>query len=1249
VLTMGDDKIIPVKVAVRIRPISKKEKNEGCQTALEVVENEPQVYIPNTEKSFTYDFALGGQSTNEELYTTAVRNIVKQLFTGYNVTVLAYGQTGSGKTHSMGTAYNAEDDPILEGVIPRSVRDIFKHIAENEDTEFLVKVSFMELYNEQLFDLLSTKSRREDTMVDIREDGNKGIKIPGLTETPITSVEDTMMMLEKASEGRVTAATAMNARSSRSHAIFTLGVEAKPKSDPKAVTISKFHLVDLAGSERQKKTKAKGDRLKEGININMGLLSLGNVISALGEENRGANSHIPYRDSKLTRLLQDSLGGNSHTLMIACVSPADSNLEETVSTLRYADRARKIKNKPIVNKDPKAAELGRLRTQVQQLQLQLIGAAGGINVGGGEGSQASQEVLDENKRLEVENGKLTSALQAAMDDNAHMSEKLLMSEMANEKLKLKLTELSSQAEQAVEQLNTSADATFSQKDLVAKLKKKVDEVKDSQKHAEKTMMDHDISRFNPQISSEPSSPAGSPACNSPTQDPDQPDLGGASYALKQTELANQLAELNKVLVAKQELAGKMGDNDEKMAAMRKKYEDTLKSMETEIARLQKEKDELGQQQRAEGNSKISEQRRKRIQELEGKIASLNKQQQEQQRLLKLNSQNEAKIKKYAEEIMQMKQLKVKLIKQMKEENEKVRVWKAAKEKEVNQLKQKERRAQVAMSSMSQKHERRENVLKRKMEEANATTKRLKDALAKKEAVRKQKAPVGQAALTGAGERVRGWLSSEVELVVTAKEAEKSKVQLIKERKSMTEELNKLRQELRRTTTAQEREEAQARQEKLQSELDIRNAQISELQQQILGIEQDKEKESKVDRWTRLVTMVEAKLAVQYLFDQATDAMASAASKTTELRETTHQYEELREIRNELRDQVNRMKMNHEDEIVRLERDHEERILFLLRQLPGQEVPETKDVSLNQEISDVEMRLKFQAEEIAKMSVLHDQLLDKDREVEVLKEELKKGGSGGRVSLMPRLGPNSPVKKEQKKRVTIAVERVTEEEFFSSSEESSDEDESDSDSDPEWRKTPMFKRIKAERRSLGGPSLTKRKRGSDGASGEDDDEEEERPGSKKRSGNGSTPNQGCTCTTGCKTKRCSCRKAGPYCTALCKCVHAKCANREVPGADVSSAVETDKENASMDSDDDNDNTNKLLDSTFDLQKPAKLSFADSPNTPGSRSPLKPIFKTPVVATGRSSADMFAAESDVDATPTNRNTVKEGASFFTSPQF
>uniref|UniRef100_A0A673FLN2 Kinesin-like protein n=1 Tax=Sinocyclocheilus rhinocerous TaxID=307959 RepID=A0A673FLN2_9TELE len=181
--------------------------------------------------------------------------------------------------------------------------------------------------------------------------------------------------LELGNSARTVGSTAMNAASSRSHAIFTISLEQRRKGDKSDVMVSKLHLVDLAGSERQKKTKAEGDRLKEGISINRGLLSLGNVISALGDESK-KGSFVPYRDSKLTRLLQDSLGGNSHTLMIACVSPADSNIEETINTLRYADRARKIKNKPILNVDPRAVEMKRLRQQVRSLfgVLGLLGA-----------------------------------------------------------------------------------------------------------------------------------------------------------------------------------------------------------------------------------------------------------------------------------------------------------------------------------------------------------------------------------------------------------------------------------------------------------------------------------------------------------------------------------------------------------------------------------------------------------------------------------------------------------------------------------------------------------------------------------------------------------------------------------------------------------------------------------------------------------------------------------------------------------
>jgi len=1158
-------------------------------------------------KAFTYDFSFGQDSSNEELYEGSVKKIVTQLFKGYNVTVLAYGQTGSGKTHSMGTAYNASDDPALHGVIPRSVRDIFKHLESKSDQmTFKVGLSFMELYNEQLFDLLSSKPRREDTIVELREDGNKEIKIPGLTELEIKSVDDTMALLEKASEGRVTAATAMNARSSRSHAIFTLTIEARSISDSKPLTVSKFHLVDLAGSEKQKKTKAKGERLKVGININMGLLSLGNVISALGEENRGANSHIPYRDSKLTRLLRDSLGGNSHTLMIACVSPADSNLEETMSTLRYADRARKIKNKPIVNKDPRSEELSRLRGQVHQLQLQLIGQGNLGDLGG----QVEEETKEEMVRMKDENEKITTALQTAMDENSHMSEKLLLAEQANDRLKTNLEELKVQTEEVNRFLQRSQDLPAGTKSLFEKLMTKVREVDEDHKKSEKTMMDHDISRF---ASSNPSSPAGSPS-----KDADAVNVNEAKFALKHSELSNQLSELNKMLVQKQELASKMEESDEKMTAMRKNYEGTIKSMEVEISRLQKEKDELSQKQKVEATGQVSEMRRKKIQELEEKIKSMTRQQAEQKRLLKINQQNELKIKKCTDEITAMKQTKVKLIKQMKEESEKARQWKAAKEKEVYKLKQQEKKAQVKMSAMSLQHERRENVMKRKVEEAMATSKRLKDAMAKKAEVKKMKESKDPNLLTGAGERVRGWITNEVDVVVSAKEAEMSKEQLMKERKSMSEELSKLKAELRRTLSEQERTEVQVKKDELQAELDMRNAQISDLQQLILGFENDKEKEKdqRADRWTRLASMVEAKLAVQFLFDQATEAMANTAMKSQELRELSIQLNEIRKNNGDLREEKGLQRSKHDEEIIRMEREHEEKVLLLLRQLAYKD-EQSSDVSLNKDITQVEARLKVQTEELAKMSSLHDKLLERDAEVETLKAKLCNVGPGT-VGIFNKSRTSGSAKADKK--VTIAIERYeTAEEYFNEQWSSSESESEDEETDQEWRKTPLHRRLREEKRKSMGAPIYKRKRSFDDSS----DEELESLNlsskmKKKVSG-------GCTCKKGCKTKACSCKKAGPYCNSLCKCDKHTCANREVPGTDVSSSVETDKENDStMASDGEENTTDQLLDSTYNLKLPS-THYAQSPI--GSRSPMKPIFGTPVNA-----ADTFAVDSDnEEATP------------------
>lgn len=254
---------IPVRVALRCRPLVSKEIKEGCQTCLSFVPGEPQVVVGN-DKSFTYDFVFDPSTEQEEVFNTAVAPLIKGVFKGYNATVLAYGQTGSGKTYSMGGAYTAEQEhDSAIGVIPRVIQLLFKEINKKSDFEFTLKVSYLEIYNEEILDLLCS-SREKATQINIREDPKEGIKIVGLTEKTVLVASDTVSCLEQGNNSRTVASTAMNSQSSRSHAIFTISIEQRKKNDKNSSFRSKLHLVDLAGSERQKKTKAEGDRLREG-------------------------------------------------------------------------------------------------------------------------------------------------------------------------------------------------------------------------------------------------------------------------------------------------------------------------------------------------------------------------------------------------------------------------------------------------------------------------------------------------------------------------------------------------------------------------------------------------------------------------------------------------------------------------------------------------------------------------------------------------------------------------------------------------------------------------------------------------------------------------------------------------------------------------------------------------------------------------------------------------------------------------
>ncbi|ETV82639.1 hypothetical protein H257_05216 [Aphanomyces astaci] len=301
---------------------------------------------------------------------------------GYNGTIFAYGQTGAGKSHTM---EGYPDPPDQRGIIPNSFKHIFDKVAITKKKQVLVRASYLEIYNEEIRDLLSKDPKAS---LDLKENVDSGVYVKNLTAQVVKDAAEIDAVMQQGKKNRSVGATMMNQTSSRSHSLFTIVVECLSDGiDGKDhVCVGKLNLVDLAGSERQSKTGATGDRLQEANKINLSLSALGNVISALVD---GKSKHIPYRDSKLTRLLQDSLGGNTKTVMIANCGPADYNYEETLTTLRYASRAKQIKNKPKINEDPKDAMIREFQEEIDALKAKLASFANGNTTGGDGGGTAT--------------------------------------------------------------------------------------------------------------------------------------------------------------------------------------------------------------------------------------------------------------------------------------------------------------------------------------------------------------------------------------------------------------------------------------------------------------------------------------------------------------------------------------------------------------------------------------------------------------------------------------------------------------------------------------------------------------------------------------------------------------------------------------------------------------------------------------------------------------------------------------------
>jgi len=381
-----------IKVVIRCRPLSKDEVRDQRKKIVDMdrISREVRVRNPSSwsdaPRVFTMDHVFPEELSQETVYKETCLPIVENVIQGYNGTVFAYGQTGTGKTFTM---EGVDKPPELKGMLPRAFAQIFEHIdACTTGAQFLVRASFLEIYNDNVLDLLaenasSSSSGGQSTHghagLELKEDPEKGVYVKDLRLVTVKNVQEINALAVLGRKSRKVGSTLMNRDSSRSHCLFCIMIETSEiGADGEAhIHAGKLNMVDLAGSEKQTKTGAEGERLKEAAKINLALSALGNVISALTSQKVG---HVPYRDSKLTRLLQDSLGGNTKTVMIANVGPADYNYDETIGTLRFATRAKSIKNKPKINEDPKDAKLREYQDEIAKLKA-LIAAEEAIAQG----------------------------------------------------------------------------------------------------------------------------------------------------------------------------------------------------------------------------------------------------------------------------------------------------------------------------------------------------------------------------------------------------------------------------------------------------------------------------------------------------------------------------------------------------------------------------------------------------------------------------------------------------------------------------------------------------------------------------------------------------------------------------------------------------------------------------------------------------------------------------------------------------
>ncbi|KAF9800403.1 hypothetical protein SFRURICE_016793 [Spodoptera frugiperda] len=722
-------------------------------------------------------------------------------------------QTGSGKTYTMGSGWEGEGDGDEErrGIIPRAIRDLFAGAEARADEaraqgqlppEFSVQAQFIELYNEDIVDLLDpAKDPFAKGALRITEDGCGGVRIVGASMRAVRGAQEALGALRAGALARTTAATNMNSSSSRSHAVFTLLLrqrrlapdqdtsvdrEADSEAPEQYETLTaKFHFVDLAGSERLKRTGATGERAKEGISINCGLLALGNVISALGDRSRKV-LHVPYRDSKLTRLLQDSLGGNSNTVMIACVSPSDRDFMETLNTLKYANRARNIKNRCVVNQDLTSRTIHQLRQEVARLQLELAEYKQGKRVISENGEEGWSDVVQENAILtgEVESlRRRVKAMQGTIEQlSARNSELIAEKALGNWGPKdsspdandCSLTALVQGYVSEIEDLraqlmesNAMYEASRKREATVARTRH--DSVQDPsliiddakrELYKEKELLARSMGELEFQRKLNMSESMTSAVDDRPigereraegesAEDSEPSDGDGEasdseeedSEVKGQRVLSAQLAALSEDIDTKARLIEQLELSQRRLAALRTHYEQRLDTLHHQIKATNDEKDKVLASLASQASppseklKRVKEEYERRVSSMSRELKRMQAAVREHTRLQRSQQHTAQQIATLRSELQNMKRDKVKLVQRMREEAKRHAQAEAARAKEVAQLRKESRKNANLIRSLEAETKMKEAVLRRKQEEVSLLRRGHRDKLSSRAAGR----------------------------------------------------------------------------------------------------------------------------------------------------------------------------------------------------------------------------------------------------------------------------------------------------------------------------------------------------------------------------------------------------------------------------------------------------------------------------------------------------------------------------------